>query len=80
MRRPIRPVETHVLDNVLTAAVRAVIGPGRILQMGCMILINWGELFVGYGIMAHCVLRSVGRGMHTRHTGYAAACLGFTPD
>lgn len=79
MRRPNRLIETHVLDNFLTAAARAGIGAGRILQMGCVILVNWGELFVGYGFIGYRILRGVCRGVHMRHIGYVA-CLGFTPD
>lgn len=77
MRRPNRPIETHLLGNFLTAAARAGIGPGWIVQMCCLIPVSIGELFVAYGVIGYCVLRGVCRGVHMRHIGYAAACLGL---
>lgn len=62
MRRPNRPIETHLLGNFLTAAARAGIGPGRILQMGCVFPVPIGELFVTYDVIGYCVLRGVCRG------------------
>lgn len=80
MRHPNQLIETHVLDNFLTAAVRAGTGPGWILQMGCVIPASIGELFVGYSVIGYCVLRGACRGVHMLYTRYAAACLGFIPD